>query len=193
MAGHINGNPFVWSRDANAPHIGRYFTARGWIMPGETVLDAGCCTGYGTKLLNQVAGKTIGGDIDEGCIDFANQNKHDHCEFRVLDLGHDEFPDVDVTVALESFEHVDGLEHAIEQMQKHTKRLFVVSVPLRGTSYAYVNEPPSPATEKNDFITDGDCQRIFATNGWKLFYDFHFGEGYFGVYFKKEPERIELW
>lgn len=190
MAGHYGGNPFKWDGGVNAPHIARYFIARGWVMPGETVFDAGCGTGYGTKLIAQIAKKAIGADIDKGCIEQAKQVKHSNCTFKVIDLGKDEWPDVDVTISIENAEHVLGFEHFVEQIQKHTKRMFLVCVPVGGTSWAYKDEPESPATEKNDFNNDAHFESIFATNGWKTFMTWRFGYSVMGVFFKEEPTEV---
>lgn len=189
MAGHFGGNPYAhWGRDANAPHISRYFLARGWIMPGETVLDAACATGYGTKLLSQIAGKVIGYEIDEGCIQNAESDQHkpENVEFHVKDLDTCELPDVDVAVTIETVEHLNDMNHFLDQLTKHVRRLVVITVPLGGTSYAYVGQEPSPATEKNDFGNGDAVDAHFFKRGWQKIADFNYGYSYFGVYYLKD-------
>lgn len=193
MAGHFGGNPYgTWGRDANAPHVSRYFLARGWVMPGETVVDAACCTGYGSNLISQVAAKVYGFDVDEGCIQDAKDIwGNDNIEFEVRDLNTCELPEADVLVSIETIEHLDDMHHFIDEASKKIKRLVIVTVPLGGTSYAYVNETPGPATEKNDFGTGDDMDKLWFKNGWQKMTDFKFGYSYFCVYYKKDLRDYE--
>lgn len=194
MSGHFGGNPFKWDiqAGANTPHITRYLLAKGFILPWETVLDAACATGYGSKVMALQAKNVIGYEVDEGCIESANINKPDNCEFKVMDLNTCELPDVDVAVTIETIEHLtpEGMIHYTKQLRKHVKRCIIVTVPLGGSSFEYVNEPPGPATEKNDFPQDGDVQRIVAPegSGWHLFNQFKFGYSHFGIYFNGQEE-----
>lgn len=192
MTGHFGGNLYgTWGRDANAPHISRYLLARGWVMPGETVLDAACCTGYGSQILSQVAKKVIGLEVDPGCIESANSLNLENGEFRVADLDTCEFPDADVVVTIETMEHLNDMDHFLDQATAHIKRLAVVTVPLGGTSWAYVNETPSPGTEKNDFGTGDDMDKLWFKRGWSKMTDFKFGYSYFVVYYKKDLTDYE--
>lgn len=192
MAGHYGGNPYAWRGGANAPHITRYFLARGWVFPGETVLDAGCGTGYGTMMLSDIVGpegKAIGVEVDEGCVVQANnQHKRDNNEFHVVNLNTDEIPEADVCVSIECVEHLDDMHHFLDEATKKIKRAFIITVPLGGTSHAYVNEPPGPATEKNDFANGAAVDKLFDERGWKKQTSFQFGYSHFGVYFKEEPK-----
>jgi len=190
MSGHYGGNPLAWDGGANAPHISRYFIARGWIMPHEVVLDAACCTGYGSKMIANTAKKVIGYEIDEGCIVAANHDKPDNCEFKVMDLNKCELPEVDVLVSLETIEHLDDMNHFIKEVKKKVKRLIVACVPLGGTSWAYKDEEPSPATEKNDFMNHAEFDKLFMDDEWKKQAGFEFGYSYFGVYFKKPLDHL---
>lgn len=191
MAGHFTGNPYKWEGGgANSPHITRYFLAKGWIMPGETVLDAACCTGYGSRLLALSAKKVYGLEVDEGCIRDAKQFNHaDNCVFEVADLDTCELPDVDVSVSIETVEHVNNPKRFAEQLKKHTKRCIIVCAPIGGTSSAYVNETPGPATEKNDFMKIEDLITLFADDIWKEFTAFHFGYSGFVVLYKSSPKN----
>ena len=192
MSGHFGGNPYKWDYPANVnnPHIIRYFLARGFIFPWETVLDAACATGYGSHLFSQYAKKVYGYDIDTGCIESAKHDCPINCIFEVKDLNTCELPDVDVAVTIETIEHLDNMNHFIDQLHKHVKRLILVTVPLGGTSQAYKNEPSSPATEKNDFMSPVDVDNLIAPNksDWHEYNGFQFGYSFFGVYFKKSPE-----
>lgn len=190
MTGHWTGNPFKWEGGgANSPHITRYFLARGFIFPDEIVLDAACCTGYGSKMLAQVAKKVIGYEIDEGAIADAKRHCPPNCEFEVKDLDTCELPDVDVTVSIETMEHLNDLKHFIDQVKKHTRRAFIVCVPLGGTSDKYKNEPPSPGTEKNDFFKPQDVAPHIVDDEWKEFNSFEYGYSYFGIFYKKSPRE----
>jgi len=188
MAGHYGGNPFSWDGGTNAPHIARYYIARGWVNPTDTVLDAGCCTGYGTKMIGQFAKKVIGIEIDKGCIESAlaykntNPEMHKNVKFKLGDLGKIEWPDVDVTISIEVAEHVLNFDHYLEQLQKHTKRMYFICVPIGGTSWAYKDEPEGPGTEKNDFNNREHFESIFATNGWRAFMVWDFGYSVMGVF-----------
>jgi len=193
MSGHFTGNPYKWEGTGpNGPHVTRYFLAKGWIMPGETVLDAACCTGYGSQLLSKSAKKVIGLEIDEGAIDDAkNLNQEDNIEYNVADLNGCELPDVDVAISIETIEHLtpEGMVHFVDQLKKHVKRMIFVCVPLGGTSFAYVNEPPGPATEKNDFMKLGDVEKLVQDDDWKVFNSWEYGYSGMVVFYKKSPER----
>jgi SAM-dependent methyltransferase len=196
MSGHYGGNPYAWDGGANAPHISRYFIARGWCMPGETVLDAGCGSGYGTHMIAQVVGKNghvIGVDVDDGQINQAQDSwGYENTEYRILDLGKDELPDVDVLISIEVPEHINGLEHFIEQAKKHTKRMMLIGVPLGGTSYAYTEEEKAkPAGENNDFNNMSHLQELFQDKTWKVQSAWEYGYSGMAVFFKKPPKRIK--
>lgn len=189
MAGHYGGNPYKWDLKggANAPHIMRYFMAKGFVFPWETVLDAACATGYGSRLLAMQAKKVIGYEVDPGCIDAALQMpKPKNVEYHLKDLNECELPDVDVAVTIETVEHLtpEGMVHYAEQLRKHVKRCIIVSVPSGGSSFEYVNEIPGPATEKNDFFSIADLAKVIAPedSGWRLFFDFPFGRSYYAIF-----------
>ncbi len=195
MAGHFGGNPYKWDYPAatNNPHIARYMMARGFVFPWETVLDAACCTGYGSKFTALLCKKVIGYDVDVGCIESCKQDKPRNCHFEVKDLDTCELPDVDVAISLETIEHLNDLPRFIAQLKKHVRRCIIVSTPLGGTSFAYVNEPPGPATEKNDFGSHQDVQKLFNDDEWHELTHFDFGYSHFGVYFKGQPTPPEGW
>lgn len=191
MAGHYGGNAYAWDGGTNAPHISRYFIARGWVMPGETVIDAACCTGYGSHLIGQVAGKVIGLDIDEGCIAEAKGRwgpGTPNAEFFVHDLDKKELPDADVLITIETAEHVQDLEHYLDQMVKHIRRAVIFCVPLGGTSHTYTDaEKAGPAGEGNDFNNDAHVEKMFYEKGWKMQSSWHFGYSGMFVFFKVPP------
>lgn len=191
MAGHITGHPWEWERGGNnSPHITRYYLARGWIMPDETVLDAACCTGYGSRLLALSAKKVIGYEIDSGCIEEANQFCYGtNIEYHIKDLDTCELPDVDVAVSIETIEHLNDMHHFARQLKKHVKRCIIVCAPIGGTSFEYKNEKSSPATEKNDFMKIDDLIKIFQDDVWKEFNSFHYGYSGFVIMYKKSPEN----
>jgi hypothetical protein len=199
MAGHFGGNIYKWDWPAgpNNPHIARYLMARGFVMPWETVLDAACAQGYGSKAVALAAKKVIGYEVDEGCISDALQDKPENCEFKVMDLNTCELPDVDVAITIETIEHLtpEGMLHFAAQLRKHVKRCIIVSVPLGGTSFAYVNEIPGPGTEKNDFAQHGDIEKVIIGEGneWHLLTEFNYGYSHFGVYFKEQIKVPETW
>lgn len=194
MAGHFGGNPYAWNGGTNAPHITRYFLARGWVMPGETVLDAACATGYGSHILSlDETVKVLGREVDEGCIADANGRWSKHnIDFKVMNLDKEEWPDVDVSVHIETLEHVQDLTHALEQITKHVRRAVIVTVPLGGTSHTYTEEEKLlPAGENNDFNNMDHVESIFTEYGWKLQTNFNFGYSGFFVFFKEAPRVPE--
>lgn len=196
MAGHYGGNPYDdWKGGTNAPHIARYMLARGWVFPDETVLDAACATGYGSYLLSQVAKGVIGMDTDEGCLEQADARwryKNDNMKFIHADLDKIEWPDADVLVSIETAEHVNNLDHFIQQAQKHIRKRIIITVPIGGTSYAYKAEGLDmslPAVECNDFNNIDHVQRLFATNGWWCHTAFQFGYSAFCIFVKEPPTK----
>lgn len=190
MSGHYGGNPYNWTGGTNNPHIARYFLARGWVMPGETVLDAACATGYGTHLIGQIAKKAIGLEVDEGCIADANGRwGADNIEFRVADLNKIEWPDADVLISIETFEHVNDIQHCLKQARKHIKRCMIITVPLGGTSHTYTKEELKlPAGECNDFNNLVEFEKFFTNDEWKCHTVFQFGYSGFGVFYRTAPK-----
>lgn len=175
MGGLYNANPYGDLRGADAPHVARYCIARGFVEPGETVLDAGCGTGYGSHMLAKVAKRVFAVDAE----DTVNSNwrgRDDNIEFSVLHLGKEKLPEADVTICIEAAEHINGLKNFISEVHKRTKRLIFICTPLGGTSYAYTDEEKAtPAGENNDFNNQAHLQSLFATDGWRVFTSFDYG------------------
>lgn len=173
MGGQYDANPYGDLIGPDIPHTVRYWIARGFVNPGETVLDAGCGTGYGSRLLADVTDSVIAVDADDK---FSPKWEHPHVEYSVLHLGKDELPDVDVTIAIEVVEHINGLEHFVEQVKKHTKRLIFICAPLGGTSHIYTKEQLElPEGENNDFNNMAHLESTFADDEWRAISTFEFG------------------
>lgn len=193
MAGHYGGNPYAWDGGPNAPHISRYYLARGWVLPGETVLDAACATGYGSHILSlDKTVKVLGREVDPGCIAEANgrwKPASPNVDYKVMDLDKEEWPDADILVSIETAEHVQDFDHYMQQVDKHIKRAVILSVPLGGTSQHYTPEEQAlPGGENNDFNNHAHVESIFHDHGWKLHTNFDFGYSGFFVFYKKAPK-----
>jgi 2-polyprenyl-3-methyl-5-hydroxy-6-metoxy-1,4-benzoquinol methylase len=98
-------------------HVVRYEFARRFCQ-GKNVADIACGTGYGTKILAQVAASAVGFD------------KESLCGNRVVDLEKQCWDGkYDVIVSFETLEHLENPEFFLENARK-TAKLLVVSSPI---------------------------------------------------------------
>ncbi len=107
--------PGTWSELTAYEHFPRYQLARKY-AEGKRVLDFGCGSGYGAKVLAQVANHVLAVDIDDGALDFASaEHRHINLEFaKVADLcdsfGEAEF---DLVTCFEVIEHLTERDQKI--------------------------------------------------------------------------------
>ncbi len=117
-------------------HIARYEFATRYVK-GKVVLDIGCGTGYGSKILHHKgASKVFGVDISGQPINFAlSKYKNDRLKFRVGDILSIDFPSnhFDIVVSFETIEHVQNRERALSELLRVLKPdgLLVISSPNR--------------------------------------------------------------
>jgi SAM-dependent methyltransferase len=126
----LKGDP-VYSREAT-----RYLWANRNLkenLLGQSVLEIGCSTGYGSQFLpNNI--KYLGLDYDPIIIDVANEQQWGaNASFVHANINTYPLEQYDTIIAFELIEHIDnGLEIA-QKLKKHCKRLLLT------TPY---NEPP---------------------------------------------------
>ena len=98
-------------------HIARYEFAKAFCA-GRTVADIACGTGYGTRMLAQVASLVHGYD------------KEPLCDNRLIDLENEAWADsYDVIVSFETIEHLANPEFFL-QTAFRTARLLIISTPI---------------------------------------------------------------
>ena len=98
-------------------HLIRYEFARDYCK-GKTVADIACGTGYGTKILKEVATSVHGYD------------KEPLCENHIIDLETEFWEkEYDVIVSFETIEHIENYNFFLENIWKSAKQL-VVSSPV---------------------------------------------------------------
>ncbi len=101
--------PGTWSKLAEYEHLPRYQFARRFAVD-KIVLDFGCGTGYGSRLLADVAQSVVGLDIDRAAIDWATL-WHDPARLAFdcrNDLGAGfQSGSFDLVTCFEMIEHVD--------------------------------------------------------------------------------------
>lgn len=137
-----------------AGHEFRYRVAAGYIRPTDTVLDAGCGTGYGAQIVQPC--RYVGVDI----ADVVEEENEPFGEWTVADLctwSPGRF--FDVAICFETLEHVQTPERLMDLCCK-ARRLVVCSVPIVPT----VGANPF---HLHDF-TMWDMPRLFAERGWHL-------------------------
>ena len=110
--------------------------------------------------------------------------KASNTTFINADLDKIELPDADVFVSIETCEHVQNFERFRDQLQKHARRLIIISVPLGGTSWDYTEEEKlTPAGEGNDFNNMAHLESLFTDKpNWKVFMTFNFGYSGFAIF-----------
>jgi 2-polyprenyl-3-methyl-5-hydroxy-6-metoxy-1,4-benzoquinol methylase len=145
---------------AKAHHY-RYYCARGFIEPGDTVIDVACGMGYGSALMARVAKKVIGIDRDKEAIAYAmNTYKKDNCYFVLGNLDQlEKLPECDVAVSVESIEHLRFPESFASKLKLTTKRKIFLTTPWVPT----IHEDPTHLHDFNEEM----IINMFVDDNWE--------------------------
>lgn len=108
----------------------QYYCARGFIEPGDVVVDAACRDGNGTDLFSKIAKKVVGMDRDREVIKYAMEHhKKDNNYFICANLDQEPtLPSCDVFVSIQTIEHLRYPESFIAKIKDATrKKIFIVT------------------------------------------------------------------
>lgn len=163
-------------------HRFRYLLARGFLVPGDKVVDAACGCGYGSAILRKAADIVYGFDYDKSAVEYAS-NHYPDCQFTHVDLdawdpGTNDF---DVAVSFETIEHlVNEPKVFADKLKKAASRLIIVSapiVPTVGTNHYH----------KHD-LTDEQMVSLFQDENWMLYEKIK--QRVYGVYVFCRRDRV---
>ena len=139
-------------------HEARYLIAHGLTIPGDTVLDAACGTGYGATIL-----APHGSGVHYFGIDIKPVSAHTCPTHRFVnvDLQEQMTPiPFDVAVSFETIEHLPDYLPLIATL-KSARRWIIASVPIVPT----VGVNPF---HRHDFVP-GQLAELFVDDEWELF------------------------
>lgn len=169
-----NASPENLDDGATRAHLIRYFFAKGFVSPKMSVLDIASGTGYGSRLLAEVADVVYAFDQ----IDDINQ---EHRRENIIYTKHDlnqayDYPDVDVFVCLETLEHLEMPKVLLDSAMPHVRKFFVYSVPL--------DEVPGANPFHVQQFTKNSILNLVHREGWKEFHSLMQGNHYLGVMYR---------
>lgn len=107
-------------------NVERYIYAM-MLAEGKVVVDASCGAGLGTYFYSLVAKKVYSVDYRQEHLDNAKEYPSFDTEYLKVDLNKDLLPEHDLTISLETIEHLENPKFFIENLK--SKEL-VFSVPL---------------------------------------------------------------
>jgi 2-polyprenyl-3-methyl-5-hydroxy-6-metoxy-1,4-benzoquinol methylase len=105
---------------AGAEHIARYLWASKLVVRCRT-LDAGCATGYGSRMLSEGGAlEVVGVDVDEAVLKVASHSAPDNVRFEVADIGRLPFDSgsFERVVCFETIEHVEDPDAALDELKR---------------------------------------------------------------------------
>lgn len=92
---------------------------------GNTVLEIGCSTGYGSQFLPRDV-KYLGIDYDHIIVDVAKeQNWGENRQFSFGDINNFDLRFYDTIIAFEVIEHLDNGLEIVEKLKQHCKQLLI--------------------------------------------------------------------
>ena len=127
-------NPLAVPAGIMSIHIVRYEFAAPFCA-GLSTLDVACGAGYGSSYLAERASFVVGGDADQGAIEFARSNySAPNLRFDMMNALEMPFRDAsfDRVVSFETIEHLSDIERFLREVTRVLARdgLFIVSTPL---------------------------------------------------------------
>lgn len=173
-------------------HRFRYHIARGFISPGDKVLDLCCGTGYGTALMAESRASFVTGfDIEESNITSAIEEYYRNgVQFVCTDLETHSLPEADVAVCFEGLEHLKDPNAFIQKLKKKVRKYICFSVPTgqtmewdeeRGFSHEVGDHTHLSVFKNGQEILD-----MFLDENWKLFYQLQEGVTYIAVVYNEQ-------
>jgi 2-polyprenyl-3-methyl-5-hydroxy-6-metoxy-1,4-benzoquinol methylase len=132
--------------NTNTAHLWRYYIARGFVEPGDVVNDVACGYGYGSGILARTAAKEVRGfDYDKHALSDARKKfPKIHFVKQDLDTTHS-LPPCDLSVTIETIEHLDDPDRFAETLRASTRRYIFVTTPFVPTTIeALGDEKGSP-------------------------------------------------
>lgn len=173
-------NPNHYERSTDQSHASRYFLARGFIRPTDTVIDAACGTGYGSAILAEVAKKVYAFD-NQKVFDMEQWKKRNN-KFELSDIEHKiSYPKCDVFVCLETIEHLHDPEYLIKKAMQFTKRVFIVSSPNKPTT----ETNPHHVSNVMEEVLDGYMEKY---EDWFKYQTFYHDVYYISIYINTNEE-----
>lgn len=164
--------------NADYPHIFRYYVARGFVEPGDKVLDASCGYGYGTRILaRSTAASVLGVDKGEFQLALAEQrNTLPNVSYAQLDLDKTFTLDpLDYIVSIETLEHLEDPRLALKEFKAKSKRM-LLSVPIGKTTH-------TNQWHKHDFLIRDEFIKLVVDDTWRLFHSATHGGGVHELFF----------
>lgn len=119
-------------------HLFAYETAAARLAPSDVVLDIGCGSGYGTRLLSNHARQVTGVDVSAATVAAAvTAHGSSNCGFQVYDGTRLPFADAhfDAATSFQTIEHVPDDRRFVAEAARVLKpgALFVLTTPNRAT------------------------------------------------------------
>lgn len=126
-------NPSTSSKTLMQEHIDRYKFALNYCKDKQ-VLDIACGTGYGTRMISQVATSVIGVDISEDAIKYANASyKSNNIKYVLANATNIPYAanTFDVIVSFETLEHILSYKNFLSECRRVLKQdgIFICSTP----------------------------------------------------------------
>jgi SAM-dependent methyltransferase len=141
LAGSVDGVPerFVpeemGGKLVEAEHVARYLWASNFVT-GRRTLDAGCGTGYGSKILSAGGAlEVVGVDLAEHVLEVASQDAPENVRYEVGDLAQLPFDSgsFECVVCFEVIEHVEDPDVVLDELKRvlAPNGLLIISSPNR--------------------------------------------------------------